>query len=277
MVDVQEMTPEELVRDKQSDLRKAKETIAGPVPLIPEGPDLKLTLPRGLVVNGVHKRDCLLRELNGADEETLAKLKEPADFFDAVIALGVVSVDDFDLESLSLAERESWMRELLIGERDQVFLGVLKCTFGEKRMISFTCTTCAEDQEIDLYLSEDFKPKKVEEDLLTEVFAYTTSKGAVVEYRLVTGEDQKAAFARRNASTAEQNSIILSKVITRLNGGLVPDPMSFVRAMSIVDRSALLGELVAKQPSVDLGVTTKCAACDADQRLQLGWGDLFRT
>jgi hypothetical protein len=277
VTDVQEITPEELFNDKQQDIRKAKEAIAGPVPLIPEGPDLRLTMPRGLFVNGVHKREFMLRELNGADEETLAKLKEPGDFFDTVVALGVVSVEDFNLESLALGERQSWLRQLLIGERDQLFLGILRVTFGEKRVIGFTCTTCGEEQEVDLYLSEDFKPREVDDDLTTEVFSYLTTKGLDVEYRLVTGDDQRAAFARRNATTAEQNSIILSKVITRVNGGLIPDQMSFVRSLSIVDRSALLDALVSKQPSIDLGVTTKCAACDADQRLPLGWGDLFRT
>src|SRR4029077_5163936 len=98
------------------------------------------------------------------------------------------------------------------------------------------------------YLSEDFKPREVEDDLTIEVFSYTTTRKLEVEYRLGTGDDQRAAFARRNITTAEQNSIILSRVITRVNGGLVPDQMNFVRSLSIVDRSGLLEALVSKQP-----------------------------
>lgn len=268
-------TSEEQVRDKEQKLREAKEQIAGPVPLMTEAPDCSLRLQRGLFVKGVHKTDVLVRELTGADEETLAKAREPGDHYDTVIALGVEKIDDFDLSELPLAERQGYLRQLLIGERDQIFLAVVKATFGEEKVIGFRCTTCAEDQEMTLLLSEDFKPKEVE-DVTSEIFTFTTSKGQVLEYRLVTGDDQREAFQRKGATTADQNTIILSRIITKLNGGLVPDPVQFVRRMSMRDRAQLLDAVVSKQPVLNLGVTTQCAACQSPQTLNLGWGDLFR-
>jgi hypothetical protein len=273
--DKEDITSEELFGDKTQALQKAKEAIAGPVPLIPEAPDNKLILPLGLYINGVHKTEITVRELTGLDEEVLAKQKEPTDFFDTVIALGVVSADDFDMASRPLSERQALLRTLLVGERDQLFVAVTRVTFGDDRDVGFTCGACDEQQEMTLLLSEDFKPKEVE-DLTLETWTYTTAKGDVLTYRLVTGDDQREAINRKGASLAEQNSTILNNVIVKLNGGLLTDPMSYVRSMTMKDRSTLLNLLVAKQPSIDLEVTTNCAVCGNPTRVSLGWGDLFR-
>ena len=277
MTDVREFfeAQAQVETDKQADLRRAKEEIAGPVPLIPDAPDVSLNLQRGLLVRNEYKTEVIVRELTGADEEALARTKEATDFFDMVIALGVVSVGDFDLSSLPVAERQGYLRTLLIGERDQIFLAIVKATFGERKTMTFSCQTCQEDQEIDLLLSEDFKPQEVKE-VTTDILTYQTSKGDELQYRLVTGEDQLEAFARKNSTTPEQNTIILSRVITKRNNGLIPDPLAFVRSMPMRDRQNILAALVSHQPTIDLMVTTKCAACGADQPLILGWVDLFR-
>ena len=268
-------TTEELAAKQQS-LQDAKQAIAGPVPLIPEAPDTSLVLPLGLLIDETRQTQVKVRELTGSDEEALARMREPNEYFDLVIALGTVSIGDFDLSSLPPAERQGRLRSLLIGERDQLFMAVIKATFGNTKTINFTCRSCGESQEVDLLLSEDFKPLDVGV-ISTTTHTFTTTKGDTLDYRLVTGEDQREALARKGSSIAEQNSIILSRCITRVNSGLLPDPLGFVRGLSIKDRNDLLGALVSKQPSIDLEVTTTCVACSTSQTLPLGWGDLFRS
>ena len=275
MTDVAD-TSEELT-DKQQSLAAAKQAIAGPTPLIEEPPDTALVLPRGLYVSGTFKRQAVVRELTGVDEEQLAKSKDNSNMFDLVIALGTVSIDDFDLTAMPVVERQTWLRMLLLGERDQLFLAISKATFGEGRTINFTCSMCNEAQEAELLLSEDFKPKEVDPSLSMESFEHTTTRGDVLIVRLVTGEDQNEAFTRKGASIPEQNTIILARCITKLNGGLVPDPTGYARALSIKDRELLLAEMVVRQPSIDLGVSTQCAACGANQMLNISWGLLFRS
>ena len=261
-------------RNKADDLRRAKEQMAGPIPLIPESPDCSVLLPRGLYAHGAYKRQAIVRELTGADEEALAKTKEPSDFFDLVVALGVTSIDDFDLDSLPVTERQGLLRQLLLGERDLLFLSVVKATFGETKMMNFTCSACQEGQEVDLLLSQDFPVKNVDAEI-SEMYTFLTSKGHELQYRLVTGEDQIEALSKVR-STAEQNTVILSRVITRRNGELIPDPMAFVRGLPMRDRQNILNDLISKQPTIDLSVTTKCASCGEAQTLSLGWVDLFR-
>lgn len=277
MTDVDEFPPVEDFRNRQADIQRAKEEMAGPMPLIPGAVDNVLTLPRGLYLDGVWKTRVTVQELTGADEEALAKLREPTDFYDLVLALGVERVEDIDFGSKPTAERQALLQQLLIGERDQVFLGVLRATFGDERTLGFTCTACGSKQDLILSLTDDFKPKVVE-DLHTNTYTMTTGKGDVIEYRLANGGDQQEALSRKGATQVEQNSIIMSRCIVKVNNqdGFTIDPMGYVRRMSMRDRQVLLAALIEKQPSVDLEVTSDCSSCGAPQTLPLGWADLFR-
>lgn len=260
---------------RQQKLAEAKAAIAGTTPLIPEAPDCIVHLPRGLNQGGVMKTEAEVRELNGSDEESLSRAKESIDFFDLVLAHGVIRVDDVQLSSLSLAERQGLLRSLLVGERSQLLLAILVATYGDEKTLEVTCTHCDAEQEVVLHVKEDFVPKVVD-DVETTIFHFTTAKGDHIEYRLVTGHDQLEALKRKGSTTAEQNTLILSRCIVRVNGEILPDPIGFARNMGIRDRTSLLEELVNRQPDVDLEVKMTCLGCGGDIRFALGWADLFR-
>lgn len=266
---------EELVASQEQKLSDAKAAIAGPTPLIPEAPDTALELRRGLFHKGAFKKTVRVRELTGMDEEQLAKVS-PADHQDAVIALGVESIDDFALEGLPLAERQTYMRSLLIGERDQIYLKVVQATFGNEKTVAFTCPDpeCAAEQEVTFLLDTDFPVHEVED--LQESYTHETSKGQVVEYRLINGDDQWEVWHKKGANVATQNTEILARCITRVNNGLIPDPHQFARKLPMRDRQAILAGIIDHQPSVSLEVTTTCTACGREQPLAVGWRDLFR-
>ena len=261
---------------RQQKLAEAKAAIAGTTPLIPDAPNCVVHLPRGLYQGGAWKTEVEVRELTGADEEALSRTKETTDFYDLVLAYGVIRVDDLDLASRSVTERQALLRDLLIGERSQLLLAILSATYGDEKVLNLTCPDCRQEQELTLYLSKDFIPKHVE-DVSTPTFMYTTKRGDVIEYRLVTGADQNDVIRRKGATTAEQNTIILSRCITRVNSQLVPDPTGYARGLSLKDRNALLSEMVDRQPDLDLNVQTICVGCGGDIVFGLGWGDLFRS
>ena len=266
---------EQAMQDKQQEIKKAKEAIAGPVPLIQDAPDPTVTLPRGLFHSGVWEREVTARELTGADEEQLARAKDGLGYFNAVLSAGVVSIGSLDFESLTHGEREFYLNDLMIGEREQLFLKVVQVSFGNEHTMSFTCTICNEAQETMLLLDTDFPPKEVE-DVTATVLEYTTFKGDTLTYRPALGADQAAVLEKRGTTTAEQNTVMLSRCVTQVNGGMVVDPMGFARSLSIRDRLKLLELLVERQPTVDLNVKTVCAACGGDQTLGIGWMDFFR-
>ncbi len=264
---------DEPITSKQQDLQAAKQAIAGPVPLLPESPDTTVSLARGLYHNSEYYTEAEVRELTGADEEKLAKVKDEIASFSTVIALGTIRIGPIDLESKTLQERKGILGGLLIGDRDKLFLNIVRVTFGDKKQVTFSCMHCGEGQEIDLLLSEDFPQS--DGDITSRIFSYTTNKGDVVEYRLATGDDQEEVLDKP-VSSAESNTMMIARCITKVNGELAVDPLGFARALGMKDRSGLLDALASKQPSVSLEVKTTCASCGEEVPLSVSWGTIFR-
>lgn len=261
----------------QADLRRAREETVGDTPLIQESVDPMLDLPRGLHHNGSWQRRVLVRELNGMDEETLSRVRDITEIYDTVLGLGVVRIGELDLGSLPLVERLGHLGQLLLGERDQLYLAVIRATYGDRKTLRYTCQNegCGEAQDLILTLSKDFEPRHVDDVERTE-FEYRSPKGHVIMYRPAIGSDQVEALKKRNATTAESNSIILSRCIKTVDGAILVDPLLEARKLSMIDRNALLNLLLERQPGFDMTVTINCVACREEQVIPLGWGDLFR-
>lgn len=269
-------TPTGQQMDLQADLDRARQETVGPVPLIQKSVDPTLTLPRGLMHDGTWHTQVLVRELTGVDEEALARVKTVQDMFDAVIALGTVRVGTMELAPMQFSERQGLLQGLLLGEREQLYLAVVQATYGDRKTLMYTCPSCAEEQELTVVISEDFPVKTVPDVDMTE-FTYGTAKGAVLVYRPATGADQLAAMSKKGSTSAEQNTIILSRCIKSVDGqAVILNPIEFARSLPMRDRQALLTLLVERQPSVDLNVKINCVACREEQTVALGWGDLFR-
>lgn len=260
---------------RQQKLSEAKAAIAGTTPLISDAPDCIVNLPRGLFQGGSWKKEAEVRELTGADEESLSRVKDTTDFYDLVLAHGVVRLDELDLTTYPMAERQVFLRELLIGERSQLLMAVLVATYGNEKLLNITCPHCEMEQELKLLLSSDFKPKDVP-DVHRPSFEYVAKNKDLLEYRLVTGADQNEALKRKGSTTAEQNTLILSRCITKVNNQIVIDQMGYARKLGMKDRNSLLLSMVEKQPDLDMNVQTVCLGCGGDIVFGLGWGDLFR-
>ena len=263
------------IKTQEADLAKAKEVTAGPVPLIQDSVDPHVDLPRGLTHNGSWNTRAVVRELTGVDEEAMARVKDITEIYDTVLALGTTRIGEVDLASRPLPERQGMLQQLLLGERDMLFVGIVRMTYGDRKMMVFTCPLCKEEQELTVILSEDFPVSEVDGVQQTE-FTFTTSKGDVVKYRPAVGADQMEAFRRKNASAAEQNTVLLSRCIKLVNEELVLDSMAYARKLSLRDRHALLAALVDRQPTVNMNVKVDCVGCREEQTISLGWGDLFQ-
>lgn len=265
-------TPDE---SKEQQLQKARSVIAGSVPLIADPENQSLELQRGLYRNGDWMTDVTVRELTGADEEAMARVKDTLDLIDMILCLGTTHIGTYDMTTMTVAERSAILGELLVGERSQILLAIVICTYGNQKTIKTECQICGAEQEIDLILSEDFKMKPMTNPHQI-VNSYVTGKNDKVEYRPVSGSDQMEALRKKGSSTAEQNTIILSRCITSRNGAMIVDPIAFCRSLSIKDRQALLKLLLENQPGIDLSLNTNCIGCGGDQQINLGWLDLFQ-
>lgn len=270
------MTGERTETPTESDLERARSLTVGDTPQIQESVEPYVDLPRGIQYAGTWQKRAMVRELTGVDEEAISRVKEITDIYDTVLALGTARIGEMELGALPLAERQGYLAQLLLGERDQLYIGIVRMTYGDQKKMLYTCQNCQEKQELIVVLSEDFKIDVVDDVERTE-FDYITSKGDRLVYRPAIGADQMEALKRRNATLAEQNTVILSRCILRVNDdGVIVDPVGFARKLTMKDRQGLLAELISRQPMVNMTVTVDCVACREEQTIPLGWADLFQ-
>jgi hypothetical protein len=196
--------PKEEVSETQ-----AKAALVGAQPVATEPADPWVKLPRGRKVGDRWETDVVVRELTGADEEALSRYrKNDLLLMDAVVAYAVESIGSEHLSGLSFDKRAAITRELLIGEREQLFIEASRTTFGDEKDLSYVCSNCNSDNDITFSLSKDITYRKMD-DPQREVYTYVTSKGKRIEYRMLTGEDQMALVNISTLSGAEQNSLPL--------------------------------------------------------------------
>jgi hypothetical protein len=253
-----------------------KEALAGDMPTMGEPENPVLTLPRGRFVGGKWETSAEVRELTGNDEEYLSRRRDPLDYFDAVLALGVTRLGSTDMGSLNVAEREQILSSLLGGERELLFLTVIRTTFGNERDLEFQCGSCQGEFTTTLLLDNDFPLVDTLGFDPPLTYEFTTSKGDTVEYRLVNGADQKEAATKRGATTAEQNTIVLTNVIRKVNGDLPFDLKDYVLGLSMKDRRDLINAMDERLPTINNEVDLECHSCGTKNRVTLNWGDLFR-
>ena len=200
---------------------------------------------------------------------------DTADFFDGVLVYGTARIGSVQLTDLSFPERQSILAELLIGEREQLFINIARVTYGDAKDINHVCPSCGNEAETTVLISEDIEMPTMENPYsLTHTMV--TSKGDTLTYRLAIGSDQMALLKKKNSSAAEQTSLMISQCVVKVNDKPVIDPVGMARGLSMGDRRKLMDHLVEDQPSPDMSLTMPCINCSFELTLPLSWGDIFR-
>src|SRR5262245_32788600 len=111
--------------------------MVGEQPFIAEAPPSLVTLFRGVLGQGQQWiQEAHVHELTGADEEGIARMisgSTPTQFLNAMLTYGVKSIGPFDLEKMGIQERMGVIDMLLVGEKELLFLHVLRVTYGDTR------------------------------------------------------------------------------------------------------------------------------------------------
>ena len=244
--------------------------------LIETPPDDLVTLPGGLVRKDKVIKSAVVKELNGEDEEALARASQsmnPFHFLDRLLKCGVVSIgDEKDVEGS--------LKDLLIGDREALILGIRKATYGEDIEVSeWKCPVCGVKSTLTMQLS-DIPVKKMSNPLEEIRFDVSLRKGNSAEVRLATGEDQLAIFENNDITQAQRETLLLTRcvvTVTDKNGmHSMQGYPSLAREMSVPDRHKILNELRDRQPGPKYDkVKYKCESCGEDTLVAVGLGDLF--
>jgi hypothetical protein len=252
----------------------ANAAIADPVPSIDSPPSTTVELIRGVFnqETGDWETKAVVRELTGEDEEALATLdaKESlnyGEYLSALLQRAVVSIG-----SHKVAHNQFLIDDLILGDRDLLFIGVLRATYGKNREVQTLCGFCEGSNDVTIDLEEDFKRTNKEVDA-TKPIVVKLKDGSTRSFNYPTSGDSKYA-SKKAKTTAEQNTYIISRCVT---GEMDRDSReSWAKKLGLADRKKIIKAITQAQPGPRLEeVKTQCAHCDQELVVVLDWVSLL--
>jgi len=241
------------------------------VPEIKEAPTTSVELIRGVFNQETNswETEAKVRELNGFDEESLASMDSRnvvyAEYMTFLLKRAVISVG-----SVSVAENPSVIENLIIGDRDILFLKIIEATYGNTREYQVQCMSCKASNDVIITL-DTFKNREVEHDAKLPL-EYTLSDGTAIKMRLPNGMDSQIV-AKKAKTTAEQNTLMLARCIQE---PVMHNPIEWAKNLGLKDRNALVKVLLDSQPGPEIGeVNAQCATCGEDLNIVLDWASLL--
>lgn len=276
-LDGETMTAEEALASPEAAnarVAQAMEDAEPDAPAPPEPADTHLTLPGGLYWDGQLIRDAEVRELNGEDEEELAKITGSlAHWLSVLLGRTVVRLGDH-------APTRDMIRQLLIGDRDALLLQTRIATFGQDiTAYGVSCPHCKDtfDATVDLSTVEEVR---LDDPQPRHEYEVGLRRGRTAVIRFPDGAAQEAMFADEETTPARRNTLLLaaSLVALRDEKGEHPGGEQAARALSVADRQTLLSYIADHQPGPQLdAVQFLHTGCGREVRLPLRLPDLFRS
>lgn len=256
---------EELAKIAEAAMAEPEVEIATEAPPSPE-----VILPGGFIeADGSVVKTAEVRELNGEDEEIIAKASSASKALSLILTRGVIGIgdrevtkDDFD--------------KLLMGDREMLLLAIRRVTFGNELSLSITCNSCNNGQEVKIDLTKDVPVRELEDSVEDRSWDITLRNGDVVNVSLPNGKTQKKVLdAPDEVTGAELNTILLNGCINSVNGS--PAKPNVAQKLGLVDREKITREIFDKTPGPRLGEVSKvCEACGNRILLPLNLASLFR-
>jgi len=231
--------------------------------------DNEVYLPAGFISkDGSLSKTAQIRELNGLDEEALAKAGSPSRALYTALSRGLVSIGD-------KKPSESELDLLLTGDREAILLGIAVATFGPSATYTSICSSCGKQQPFEVDLENDIDVISLEDPLNDRSFGVNTKAGEVVA-TFPNGLTQKKLFDSDNKTTAEVITELLAGCLVSVNGEASLG-RSTALSLGMADREAIVSKIYELSPGPRLGEVKKaCEACDSEVLLSLSLADLFR-
>lgn len=253
-------------------------SIQDPTPRMQPGLTTEIELLRGL---GEKHEDgsetwhslAKFRELTGDDEEALAGLENKpnmtyTEYMNTLLSRAVTHIG-----GLEVAKYPGIMNKLILADRDMLFLGVVRATYGLTRDLRVRCPHCDESNDVQINLDEDFPIKQPEFDL-RDTLKVQTHKG-VYQLRLPNGEDSLEA-QKKAKNDAEINTAMLARCAVFEEGEEPEDRVQWAKSLNAGVRRQLVNALLEVRVGPDLeGVNAQCAHCGKDMPMLLDWVSLL--
>ena len=250
-----------------------KATATDPPTMI-DASDVEVELPAGWITpEGLLVSTARVRELNGYDEERLARVDMQKNVAKYVTELLELGVEDLGGQKPT----KEVLQGLLIGDRDALILGIRRATYGNEVEFKLSCSVCGNDSEVNVELDIDVKITKLD-DPLVRVFDVPLRREKSAKVVLLNGVTQEAFSDGIGKKTqAEVNTIMLSKSVVEIDGVPTLGKENAARALSAADRDTIMTFIAEHQPGPQLkDIQVACATCGEEYPVSLGLPNLFR-
>lgn len=238
-------------------------------PVIKPPSDTTVELPGGYITStGEVVRTAEVRELNGRDEEAIAKTTNVGKALMTILQRGVVKIGDAPVT-------DAILDNLLSGDREALLLAIMRVTFGETAELSAYCSGCEDVKQVEVNVLTDIKHKVLADPLNDRVFTVKGKAGDIV-VQLPTGVTQRELINNADKTTAELNTILLENTIVEINGSHVYSKAQ-VQNLGIVDRKKVIDEISERVPGPQFeDITITCPECEGEVTVSINLGSLFR-
>ena len=238
-------------------------------PEITSPSDTTVNLPGGyLTATGEVIQTAEVRELNGKDEEAISKASNLGRALMTILQRGTVRIG-------TETATDSMLDQMLIGDRDQILIGILKATFGSKVQIGAWCNGCDEVKTVEVDVNSDIKSKVLVDPVNDRVF---TVQGKDKEFtvRLPNGIVQKKMIDSMDKTSAELSTVLLEGSVVKIGDSPVYSAMQ-VQNLSVIDRRKLIEEINNRAPGPQFAdVTVNCPDCEGEVLVPINLGTLFQ-
>ena len=238
-------------------------------PEIPSQIDNTIELQRGLLntSNGLWERKAEVRELTGFDEERISALENRSnitymDYITEILKMGVLSIGSADFY-----ER---MEELTIGDRNLLFLAIVRTTYGRERTFDRQCDDCKKINKVTIDLYDDFPVQKPSFDP-TETLVVSLKDGTKHHLRPPTAADS-AYVAKHGKTSAEQSTLMIARCSVWNDVKGPEDVEIWARGLGMADRGTLITALseITMGPKME-EVDVDCVHCGANMAVLIDW------
>jgi hypothetical protein len=254
----------ELVNDKLNEVL-AEDKKSKSVTVVPPS-DTLVTLPGGYATfAGEVIKEAEVRELNGRDEEAIARASNVGKALITILNRGVVRIGN-------QPATEEMLDSLLSGDRDTLMVAIFKATFGNETTVTSICNSCTSLQDIEVDLNVHLKVRP-----LTDSRKFTVKcKAGDVVVLLPNGFTQKELVDNTDKTVAEMTTVLLENCVESINGNPVLNK-SQVQDLGINDRKLIAEEINKRAfgPLFD-EVVLPCPQCEGEVNVPLNLGTLFR-
>ncbi len=241
------------------------------LPRIGQVPSGEVTLLMGwLDIDNVWYTNAVVRELTGEDEEALSALDARSnvsygDYMTEMLSRAVVSVGPH-----TIASAPHIIDELAVPDRDLLFIGIIRSTYGDARKFTVSCPSCKEDNDVNVDLSDSFPIKGTTEEI-RKVRTVTLRNGTTIKLKHPNGADSRFV-AKYSKTVAEQNTALISRCALVD----VPDTLSWAKKLGLADRNALTKEIMGQKfgPQAE-EVNAPCGHCGENISLNIDWVSLL--